>query len=72
MDTKNGFCITNRDRLLRAWQDSTELVRKYQEYADEINDDDSKLTDIFYKYAEDEGRHASKLLELLRQYDEGK
>ena len=29
MDTKNGFTITNRDHVLRAWQNSTELVRDY-------------------------------------------
>ena len=30
MDRKNGFTITNRDHVLRAWQNSTELVRDYQ------------------------------------------
>ena len=35
MDTKNGFTITNRDHVLRAWQNSTELVRDYQVYAHE-------------------------------------
>ena len=33
MNSKNGFTITNRDRVLRAWQNSTELVRDYQDYA---------------------------------------
>ena len=38
MDTKNGFTITNRDHVLRAWQNSTELVRDYQAYAHELED----------------------------------
>ena len=39
MDTKNGFTITNRDHVLRAWQNSTELVRDYQAYAHELEED---------------------------------
>ena len=43
MDTKNGFTITNRDHVLRAWQNSTELVRDYQAYAHELEEDSSAL-----------------------------
>ncbi|MEA5084395.1 hypothetical protein SDC9_153272 [bioreactor metagenome] len=63
MDNKKGLVITNRDRVLRAWQNSTELVRDYQAYAHEI--DDKELASLFAQYAEDEAFHASKLLELL-------
>ena len=28
MNDKNGFTISNRDHVLRAWQNSTELVRE--------------------------------------------
>lgn len=65
MDDKNGFTITNRDRVLRAWQNATELVRDYQAYAREAEDEDSALAKLFSEYAEDEALHASKLQELL-------
>ena len=67
MDDKNGFVITNRDRVLRAWENSTELVRDYQSYAHEIKDD-QKTAELFSEYAEDEALYASKLLELLHNY----
>lgn len=47
MDTKNGFTITNRDHVLRAWQNSTELVRDYQAYAHELEEDSSALANCF-------------------------
>ena len=43
MNDKNGFIITNRDRVLRAWQASTQLVREYQDYAHEMETEDDKL-----------------------------
>ena len=69
MDTKNGFTITNRDHVLRAWQNSTELVRDYQAYANELEDDNSALAKLFSEFAEDEAEHAAKLLDLLRRYE---
>ena len=60
MDTKNGFTITNRDHVLRAWQNSTELVRDYQAYAHELEEDNSALA---------KAEHAAKLLDLLRRYE---
>lgn len=69
MDSKNGFTITNRDRVLRAWQNSTELVRDYQAYAHEIEEDDKELAKLFFEFADDEAVHAAKLLELLRGYE---
>ena len=68
MDIKNGFGITKRDRVMRAWQNSTELVRDYQSYAHEIKDD-HELAELFAKYAEDEAVHAASFLELLRTYE---
>ncbi|MEA4832522.1 MAG: ferritin family protein [Oscillospiraceae bacterium] len=68
MDDKSGFVITNRDRVLRAWENSTELVRNYQEYSHEM-EDDKKLAEIFAEYAEDEALHAVKLLKLLQSYE---
>ena len=69
MDTKNGFTITNWDHVLRAWQNSTELVRDYQAYAHELEEDNSALAKLFSEFAEDEAEHAAKLLDLLRRYE---
>ena len=69
MDSKNGFTITNRDRVLRAWQNSTELVRDYQAYAHEIEEDDKELAKLFFEFGDDEAVHAAKLLDLLREYE---
>ena len=69
MDSKNGFTITNRDHVLRAWQNSTELVRDYQAYAHEIEKDNKELAKLFSEVAEDEAVHAAKLLDLLRGYE---
>ena len=69
MDTKNGFTITNRDHVLRAWQNSTELVRAYQAYAHEIEEDNKELAKLFSEFADDEAVHAAKLLDLLRGYE---
>ncbi|MDQ5983930.1 MAG: hypothetical protein RUMPE_00959 [Eubacteriales bacterium SKADARSKE-1] len=61
--------ITTRDKLLRAWQASMELVRDFETYSKEI-EDDKKVAELFAEYAEDEGLHASKLREILREYGE--
>lgn len=68
MDHKNGFTMTNRDRVLRAWENSTELVRDYQAYADEV-EDNKELSELFAKYAKEEALHASTLLEFLRGFE---
>lgn len=69
MDSKNGFTITDRDHVLRAWQNTTELVRDYQAYAHEMETDNRDLSRLFAELAEDEAAHAAKLLELLRGYE---
>ena len=61
--------ITNRDRVLRAWQDSTQLVRDYQDSANEISNEDNSLAKLFAKYAHDEAVHAAELLEILHGYE---
>ena len=58
--------ITTRDRLLRAWENSMESVRDFESYSKEIND--PEISDIFARFAEDEGHHASKFRELLHKY----
>ena len=60
--------VTTRDRLLRGWENSTELVRDFQTYAKEIKDN-NHASNLFARMAEDEAIHASQLLEMLHQYE---
>lgn len=54
---------TTYDRLLRAWENSMELVREFEMGSKRLEDEGIKQ--VFKKFAEDEGMHASKLRELL-------
>ena len=65
MSNDKKIVITTRDRVLRAWQNSTELVRDFENYAKETSDDKTAA-----KYAVDEGRHAAELLKLLHDYQD--
>ena len=69
MDNKNGFTINKRDRVLRAWENSTELVRDYQSYANQMENEDKSAAKLFAEFAEDEALHASKLLKILQGYE---
>ena len=69
MNDKNGFTISNSDHVLRAWQNSTELVRDYQDYAHETENEDKKLSELFARFAEEEAVHAAKLLEWLQKHE---
>lgn len=51
------------DRLLRAWENSMEMVKDFEMYSKRVDDDN--VRDVFKKFAEDEGLHASKLREML-------
>lgn len=66
MNELNGFKITKRDRVLRAWQVSTGLVREYQEYARETETEDTELSKIFAQLSESEAKHSSMLLKILQ------
>ncbi len=68
MPDKNGINRTSRDRVLRAWENSTELVRDFQNYAHET-EHNPKLANIFNEYAKDEAVHAAELLKLLHQME---
>jgi hypothetical protein len=68
MDTKYKIEITTRDRLLRAWQNSMELVRDFETYSKEINGDE-KAAALFSDCAEGQCLQASRLLEMLHDYD---
>ena len=70
MENLDGFVITSRDRILRAWQNSTELVRDYQQYSHEFEQKESRLSKMFAEFAENEAERAARLLVLLRGYDE--
>lgn len=63
---RNEVEFTTYDRLLRAWENSMELVRDYEMYSKRI--EDQKVKDVFKKFAEDEGMHATKFRELLLEY----
>lgn len=67
-EEKHGITITTRDRLLRAWENSTELTRDFEIYSKEISDDE-RTSSMFANFARDEGLHAAKLLSILREYD---
>jgi hypothetical protein len=54
---------TTYDRILRAWENSMELVRDFEMYSKRIEDDEIKQ--VFKRFAEDEGMHAHKLRELI-------
>lgn len=69
MDKKNGITITTRDRLLRAWENSTELVRDFENYAKQTADDNT-VSELFADFAEDEAFHAAELLKLLQEREE--
>jgi rubrerythrin len=64
---ENEVKITTYDRLLRAWENSMELVRDYEMYSKRIEEQDVKQ--VFKKFAEDEGMHATKLRDMLLSYD---
>ena len=64
MKQPKDITITPRDRLLRAWENSMELVRDFECYSKEI-EGNPKLSKTFAEFAEDEGFHAARLRELL-------
>lgn len=57
--------ISTRDRVLRAWQNTMELIRDYQLYAAEI--EDHNISDLFSRMAETECRHAADLHDVLKE-----
>ncbi len=67
---ENEIEITTYDRLLRAWENSMELVRDYEMYSKRIEDE--KVKDVFKEFAEDEGMHASKLRNMILDYKEAR
>ena len=64
---KHNITITTRDRLMCAWRDSMELTRNFEIFSKESNDE--RVSAMFADFAEDEGLHSAKLLNLLEEYD---
>lgn len=67
MNIRNGFQLTNRDRVLTGWLHSTELVRDFTQYAAELEETAPQLSRLFHRYAKEEGKHAAELLSLLQK-----
>ena len=68
MEQKSGITITVRDRLLRAWEDAMAQVKAFELWSSEIEDEEVAV--VFAEYAEDEGLHAARLLEMLKEREE--
>lgn len=62
----NEVEITTYDRLLRAWENSMELVRDYEMYSKRIEEEEVKS--VFKEFAETEGLQANRLREMLLKY----
>lgn len=68
MEQKSGITITVRDRLLRVWEDAMAQVKAFELWSSEIEDEE--VAAVFAEYAEDEGLHAARLLEMLKEREE--
>ena len=68
MEQKSGITITVRDRLLRAWEDAMAQVKAFELWSSEIEDEE--VAAVFAESAEDEGLHAARLLEMLKEREE--
>ncbi len=66
MNSFDHNSLTTYDRLLRAWENSMELVRDFEMYSKRI--EEQEVQEVFKKFAEDEGMHASQLRDLLERY----
>lgn len=67
MESLYDIRYTTRDRLLRAWEEAMDLVRKYETWSHEI--EEKEVARIFASFAEDEALIAAKFFELLQEYD---
>jgi rubrerythrin len=60
---EHEIMLTTYDRLLRSWENSMENVRNFEMHAKRI--EDQQVKDVFKKFAEEEGIHASKFRDIL-------
>lgn len=70
LTNRNEVEYTTYDRLLRAWENSMEMVRDYEMYSKRIEDE--KVKSVFKQFAEEEGMHATTLRELLLEFRDKK
>lgn len=68
MENKHSIKITTQDRLKQAWEESMELVRDYEMFSQQINDNE-KAAQTFAQFAEEEGRHAAAFKSILEEYE---
>ena len=66
MDNKNGFRITTKYRLIRAWESSAELAKLFEAYHHDT-DGDERIKEIFSSFAKEEAVHAAELLKIIRE-----
>ncbi|MBR6530792.1 MAG: rubrerythrin [Clostridia bacterium] len=69
MQTLYKINYTTRDRLLRAWEDAMESVRRLEVFSHETEEHEVKET--FAACAELQAQTAAKLYELLRVRENG-
>ena len=67
MDSLYHIRYSARDRLLRAWEDAMELVRKLETFSHETEEED--VAKLFSAFAEDEALIAARLFEELQKRD---
>lgn len=59
--------MNTRDCLQRAWENTMELVRDFEMYSKNI--DDNNVASVFKKMAEEQGTMAHDLRELFNKYN---
>ena len=62
-----GDKMNTRDYLQRAWINTMELVRDFEMYSKRV--DDKEVSNVFKKYAEEQGIQASSLREIYKRYE---
>lgn len=65
MDNKD--LINTRDCLQRAWTNTMELVRDFEMYSKNIDNED--VSNLFKRYAEEQGTQANELRKLFNNYN---
>ncbi len=66
MNEQERIEFTHRDRVMRAWQNSMELVRDFQLYAKEMRDVPG-ASEKFHHMAEGQAKQAACLREMLHE-----
>lgn len=58
--------MNTRDCLQRAWMNTMELVRDFEMYSKRI--DDEEVSELFKRYAEEQGMQANNLREMYNKH----